>query len=410
MKLNKNKSANRILMVYVGQKHPGGSWTHINNFKMGLEKQDIIVNIISLDNLWRLLLYMLVSGPASILQKMSCGIGTLYNYKMRKIFLFIRLFFELLFNHYDAINAEDAVSCNVLIYLRNIFRFKLVLTVHGDMVNECLSDRRLRRNSWPEKMLLREESFAYHHADSIVTVDTRLKTHVNSFLKHSAHVEIIYNFVDPEIFKPDINARHLLRKEYGVGEETLVVFCPRRPSVKCGVIYAVQAFDLIHQKIKNSLMVLVGKGVEQENIERYLRSHNLESSVLALGDVPLHKMLSLYNLSDYVIIPSIISEGMVEASSLSAIEAMACKKVVIASNIGGLKEIIIDGETGRLVPQKDPEAIYEKINYLRQFPNLYQKLAENARNHVKANLSTNEAVGKYLRLYGIGKNRIGGEL
>ena len=402
---NRGAGADRILMVFIGQKYSGGSWTHINNLKTGLEKRNALIDIISLNNLWRPLLYMFISGPAFILQKINCGAGTVYNYKMRKIFLFLRLFFFFLFNHINAVNAEDVISCNVLFYLKKIFRYKLLFTVHGDFVNECLSDRRLARGTWPEKMLLREETFAYNHADAIVAVDTRLKQHVKGYLKSDIPVEVIFNFVDPEIFKPDADMRRVMRKENGIDEGTVVLFCPRRLSTKCGVIYAVQAFNLFHKRFNNSMLILVGKGVEQENIERHIKLNDLKSSVLFLGDVSLDIMLKLYNLTDYVIIPSIMSEGMVEASSLSAIEAMACKKVVIASNVGGLKEIVIDGETGILVPQKDPEAIYEKINYLRQFPDLYQKLAENARNHVKINLSTNEAVGKYLRLYGIDKNR-----
>jgi glycosyltransferase involved in cell wall biosynthesis len=397
--------APRVLMVFIGQEYSGGSWTHIKNLKKGLEKQDIIVSIISLNNLWKPLLLLFISGPAHLLQKISRGAGTLYDYKMRKIFLFIRLFYEFLFSRYEAVNAEDVMSASVLTHFKRYFRFKLLLTVHGDLVNECLSDKRLKRDSWPEQLLLREEAYAYNHADAIVAVDTRLKDHVAKPLKRSVPIEIIYNFVDPEIFKPDARARQFSRSTHNISEEAVVIFCPRRLSIKCGVIYAVQAFDLIHRQMKNSLLVLVGKGVEKDNIERYLKTHDLEKDTLVLGDVSLDKMPALYNLSDYVVIPSIISEGMVEASSLSAIEAMACEKVVIASNVGGLREIIINNETGVLVPPEDPAAICEQIIAISRSPDRYNKLAKNARNYVKQELSANETARRFIRLYDIGSIR-----
>lgn len=69
-----------------------------------------------------------------------------------------------------------------------------------------------------------------------------------------------------------------------------------------------------------------------------------------------------YKIADVVLIPSITSHGIQEATSLSMLEGMACGKIVICSSIGGMKEVIQDGVTGYLVCEQNPEEIASKIS------------------------------------------------
>ena len=92
-----------------------------------------------------------------------------------------------------------------------------------------------------------------------------------------------------------------------------------------------------------------------------------------MGSIPHDKMNDVFNAADIVIIPTFFGEG----SSLAALEAMACQKTIIASNIGGLNDIIIDGYNGFLIPPH-AELFVSKILYLKDNKEVLKYTSRNA--------------------------------
>ena len=117
-------------------------------------------------------------------------------------------------------------------------------------------------------------------------------------------------------------------------------------------------------------------------MEQVVREHGLEDQVRLLGGQGRDAILELYRLADIILVPSVRSENVEEATSLSALEAMACGRPLIAGAVGGLAEMVDDGENGLLVPDADAEALAAAILRLAADPELGARLAADARDYV----------------------------
>jgi glycosyltransferase involved in cell wall biosynthesis len=121
--------------------------------------------------------------------------------------------------------------------------------------------------------------------------------------------------------------------------------------------------------------------------------------VMALGRVRHENMPSLIQASDIVIIPSVPVAGVEEATSILALEAMACGRTVIASNIGGLREIIEPNQTGILVAPGDPEALADEIVAALQDDGRRAMLGLAARRAVLERYTWEKAADETIKVY-----------
>lgn len=268
------------------------------------------------------------------------------------------------------VNAHH-VSC--LPAARWISRFvgaPVVLTVHSYYAQDHLSVGYMRRDSREEHFARALERFAYENADFVFAVDTRIRDYVLAESKQeSDRVIVRLNFVDTVDFQPRDRsvAREALDqaglKLGNVGTDgRQLILCPRRLSPKNGVDYFIRAAQIVDaRKGARVHFLIAGDGPQLPELLELRKALGLEDHVMFLGGVRPDLIRYLYNLVDAVVVPSITIEGIQEASSIAALEAMASGVPLICSAIGGLKEIVADGETGYLVPEKDPETLAASI-------------------------------------------------
>ncbi|MFC1771274.1 glycosyltransferase family 4 protein [Candidatus Margulisiibacteriota bacterium] len=179
-------------------------------------------------------------------------------------------------------------------------------------------------------------------------------------------LKLLFNGVEePRIDQAETKQEFLARINAGAGD-ILLGITGRIDSWK-GHIYAFQALAKLHNK-KLKLIVLgdfhTAKNKDlRSNLENFIKEHDLQSQIIFLGfaENPAHIITHL----DIVLIPS-----EYEPFGLVAIEAMALKKPVIASDVGGLREIIINNKTGILVPAKNATALAKAIQELTDKPEL----------------------------------------
>ncbi len=190
------------------------------------------------------------------------------------------------------------------------------------------------------------------------------------------------------------------RAAWNVPENKFVLFCPRRLVKKNGVIYPALALASMKELDRERFLVLhAGEGGERAEMERIIRERQLADHVRLLGGQDPEAVRELYRLADAVLVPSVHSENVEEATSLSALEAMASGRPLIAGRVGGLAEMVRDGETGLLVPAADPEALAAAILRLADEPGLGACLAIAAREYVVANHSHLQAAAAYVEVY-----------
>ncbi|HVP58839.1 MAG TPA: glycosyltransferase family 4 protein [bacterium] len=157
----------------------------------------------------------------------------------------------------------------------------------------------------------------------------------------------IVNGIDTEKFKPVPPA---LKKAPG---EMLIV-CPRRLVEKNGVEFLVRAVPLLRDRVRVKVHI-AGDGPLRSHIQALARDLGVADQIVFMGSVENALMPAIFSSADLVVIPSLI-----EATSIAALEAMACERVIAASRVGGLPEII-DESVGILFESGSPEAIADAI-------------------------------------------------
>lgn len=194
--------------------------------------------------------------------------------------------------------------------------------------------------------------------------------------------EVMTNAVDTDRFAPGEG------REAG-GRFRIVV--PRRLYPKNGVEYFVRAMPLVVAELDAEARI-VGDGPERERLKSLAIDLGVIDRVEFLGARPNDEMPGLLRDADLAVVPSLM-----EATSIAALEAMACALPIAASQVGGLPEIIDDG-VGALVEPRNPRALANAVVSLLRRPDR-RELGREARRRVVANWSISRMVERHLDIY-----------
>ena len=146
-----------------------------------------------------------------------------------------------------------------------------------------------------------------------------------------------------------------------------------------GTIYLIEAMTDVIKRFPDSLLMIAGAGPEKETLVRRCRELGLEKNVTFSGTLRTEDLPSYYQSADVFVLPSVNKSGRTEALGVVLLEAMASGCPVIGSNVGGIPDIITDGENGFLVPEQSPEILAEKIVQILSNPDLKRKFRINGR-------------------------------
>ncbi|MBU4251989.1 MAG: glycosyltransferase family 4 protein [Candidatus Omnitrophica bacterium] len=189
-----------------------------------------------------------------------------------------------------------------------------------------------------------------------------------------------------------LNGRDIIRKALGIGMEELTVgmvscFKPQ----KAPQDFIRLAF-LVNQSMPGVKFILVGDGVLRGRIQALINKFNLQGSVILTGwRRDIHRILSAID----VLALTSLWEGL----PITVLEAMAASVPVIATNTGGIAEVIIDGETGFLVSPQDTRGMSEKLTLLLKDAALRKQVGRNAKNNLNGDFALTNMVKNYQDLY-----------
>lgn len=237
----------------------------------------------------------------------------------------------------------------------------VVQTVHGPWSRESLTAG-VGADSLFYRELRQIEHSAFAKCTRFIAVDRGQAEILSAdFGVHCERISVIHNAVD----YAEISALSRVPNPKRIPKPYFVV--PRRLVPKNGVHVAIEA--LTHLDNRNIHLAIAGDGHLADDLRRQAEASNLTDRVHFLGNLSREALLPLMAESVGVVVPSVPCEGVVEATSLSVIESFACRVPVVASNIGGLGELIQHATTGLLFPAADAALLAE--NMLRLFEMSY---------------------------------------
>jgi glycosyltransferase involved in cell wall biosynthesis len=207
----------------------------------------------------------------------------------------------------------------------------------------------------------------------------------------ASKVVTIPNGVDCEAFDPALYSRDAARSELGLlpDEPAVGVVASLSPVKGHADLMAAAARVLGRQRAR---FVLIGDGPLRPGLEALAQQLGIREQVVFAG--VRGEVARLLPGLDIVAIPS-HSEGL----SNTLLEAMAMARPVVATAVGGNSDVLRDGENGRLVPPRDPEALAASLLALLEAPEAARRLGEAARRFVAAEFPLSRMVARYEELY-----------
>lgn len=226
-------------------------------------------------------------------------------------------------------------------------------------------------------------------SDLTTAVSESLRQDTLSLIAPEKEILTIYNFIDEDKYKPVDPGS--LKSELGIrDEEKVIIHISNFRSVK-RIADIIDSFKLIRKDIDSKLL-LVGTGPEKFEMMEKAKKEGLEGDIIFTGkrdDLP-----ELLAISDVMFL---LSEK--EAFGLVLLEGFACGVPAIATDIGGIPEVIDDGENGFLVGLGDVETAAEKAMMLLTDPIMHQSFRENAIRTVDGKFNSASIVSQYEELY-----------
>jgi glycosyltransferase involved in cell wall biosynthesis len=213
--------------------------------------------------------------------------------------------------------------------------------------------------------------------------------------KYSVKKEKIYkvfNGIDIDLFRPIQNSSIL--NKYSITNERIVL-CVARIVADKGIQNAVRAMPLILKEIPKTKLMIVGGGSYMPTIRRLVRKYDLEEHVIFTGFAEFSELPYYFSACDVFVNPTIRQNGY----DLTILEAMACGKPVVVSNLGSVPTVIEHNIDGILVPPKDINTLSKKIVEVLKDKKLASRLGNAARKKVVKKFSLDKMVENTLTVY-----------
>ena len=258
----------------------------------------------------------------------------------------------------------------------------VVHTFHGHVLRGYFSPSRERAFRLIERVLATA-------TDRLIAVSDEVRDDLVAFhvAKPGKIVVIPYGFDLDRRVRSDAETRARKRAEAGTGDAFVIGWAGRLTAIK-------QPLDLVRTvaQVDDSLLLLAGDGELRADVERLARELGVEQRVRLLGYVD--------DLGDwYAAFDAFLLTSLNEGAPVVAIEAQAAGVPVVATNAGGTRTVVTDGETGFVVPIGDIPALAERLTRLRDDAGLRRRLADTGREQMRTRFCAERMVDDVERLY-----------
>jgi L-malate glycosyltransferase len=282
---------------------------------------------------------------------------------------------DLLHCHYAIPHSVSAFLAKSMIHPR---RLPVVTTLHGTDITLVGSDH----------SYLPITRFSINQSDGVTAVSQYLKEATIDVIGVTKDIEVIYNFVNCEKYKPSLDRS--LKAHFAPNNEKILIHVSNFRAVKRPAD-VVDIFVRVQKEI-SAVLLMVGDGPERSNAEWCARNYGVEHKTHFIGKQD--SIEELIGISDLLLLPS---EN--ESFGLVALEAMACEVPVVASRVGGLPEVVTSGVEGFLVEPKNVEKMAECALAILATDSNRREMGERARKKARSKFCSTEIIPLYENYY-----------
>ncbi|MFZ9415919.1 MAG: N-acetyl-alpha-D-glucosaminyl L-malate synthase BshA [Alphaproteobacteria bacterium] len=357
----------------------GGSGAVATELGIALAARGHEVHFISYEHPFRLPHFL----PRVYFHEVSIGTYPLFEYPPYDLALAVRMHDVVLAHELDLLHVHYAIPHATSAWIAKEMlreqgrRLPVVTTLHGTDITIVGQDQSYRAIT----------HFSIERSDRITAVSEWLRTETISTFACECPVEVIPNFVDPDVFD---RARYgeALRSELGGGRPVLMHISNFRPVKR--VCDVVRIFARV-RATRSCVLVMVGDGPDRHAAEEEARRLGVAADVRFLGKID--SVAPLLAAADVYVFPS---ES--ESFGLSALEALASGVPVVAARVGGVPEVVRDGVTGALLPLGDLDGMAAAVARFLD-PAVWPAASAAAAAAARARFATADVVARYEALY-----------
>jgi len=242
------------------------------------------------------------------------------------------------------------------------------------------------------------ETTALRRADAVTTICEGLRADAIARGVKSENITVVPNGVDRNTFSGPSGPDRALAARLGLCGKTVLAFF--------GSFYAYEGLHLLLHAVPDLqrqrpeiTVLLVGGGPEESNLRALAQELDLGESVVFTGRVPHEEIQRYYDLADLFVFPRVSMRLTELVTPLKPLEAMAQERIVVASSVGGHRELIRDRETGYLFPPDEPKRLAEGVLAALADQDSWPRIRARAIDFIDTERSWAHSVARYAEIY-----------
>jgi glycosyltransferase involved in cell wall biosynthesis len=231
-----------------------------------------------------------------------------------------------------------------------------------------------------------------NNATKIIALSNAAKDFLINKGVHGGKITVIPSAVDTDAFRPLNESPYF--DTWKIRNKLVILTIGRLIKLK-GLEYLIYAMKIISKKFPQAMLVILGKGPEKYKLMELVSRLSLMNYVsIKETFIPYEEMPKVYAIADVFVLPSIY-----EVFGRVLLEAMSCGKPIVGTNIGGIRDIIVNGTNGFLVSPRDPYSLAEKISLLLSDEQMRLKFGYNGREIAKSKFDSRVIVDRVLGVF-----------
>ncbi len=311
-------------------------------------------------------------------------------------FMFLSAIFHLLYLHrkhrFDVIHAHWLLPNGFIGAIASkLCKIPLVITLHGsDIFVSKLNPIFKAIAKWTLK-----------HTAMVTSVTPTFLPELAALGVPEERRCLIPNGVDPEVFLPPTPKQLTeLQNKLSISEGQRVVFALGRIVLKKGFDILIQALPSVREKCPQTTVIIGGDGTDLTRLKALAKEKGVSDIIRFPGTINRLEIPIYFYLCDLFVLPAVVDpKGNMDGCPIVILEAMACGKPVVSSEISGIPIVVQNGKTGFLVEEKKPDALAAAIVSLLKNPAKREQFGKAAQQRIRHELTWTKTIEQFIDIY-----------